>query len=254
MNMSRKAISVLIKVNDYSCANCTKETEQSNTQSNQDDMHNLTDIIEDPEENIKASDIVIEKYDNMIFNLIRFQNNRKDEELNEITNDVPKCNYLTTGEFSQTFRNKDNKTFSILNANVRSINKNFEKLKECMIKSTNHSFTVIGLSETHLKEPPSDYYHLDGYNMEFTNRVNREKGGVCLYISDEIKYILRKDLICKANENFESCFVDIDNPDTRNTLIKFIDQTNKLIYHREKFCQLQVSFRFLETRALIMLG
>ena len=37
-------------------------------------------------------------------------------------------------------------------------------------------------------------------------------------------------------------------------IIKFIDQTNKLIYHREKFCQLQVSFRFLETRALVMLG
>ena len=37
-------------------------------------------------------------------------------------------------------------------------------------------------------------------------------------------------------------------------IIKFIDQTNKLIYHREKFSQLQVSFRFLETRALVMLG
>ena len=29
---------------------------------------------------------------------------------------------------------------------------------------------------------------------------------------------MRNDL-CKANENFESCFVEIDNPDTRNTLI-----------------------------------
>ena len=42
MNMSRKAISVL-KVNDYSCAKCTKESEQSNTQSNYV-MHNLTDL------------------------------------------------------------------------------------------------------------------------------------------------------------------------------------------------------------------
>ena len=48
---------------------------------------------EDPEENIKASDIFIDKCDNMIFNPIRFQNNRKDEELNKITNDVSKCNY-----------------------------------------------------------------------------------------------------------------------------------------------------------------
>ena len=55
-------------------------------------------------------------------------------------------------------------------------------------------------------------------DKEFTNRVHRKKGGVCLYISDEIKNTLRKDL-CKANENFESCFVEIDNPDTWNTQV-----------------------------------
>ena len=41
---------------------------------------------------------------------------------------------------------------------------------------------------------------------------------------------------------------------TFSDIMKFIDQINKLIYHREKFCQLQASFRFLETRALVMLG
>ena len=66
--------------------------------------------------------------------------------------------------------------------------------------------------------------------MEFTNRVNREKGGVCLYISDEIKYTLRKDL-CKANENFESCFVKIDNPDSRNTLIGVVYRSHTAIDH-----------------------
>ena len=66
--------------------------------------------------------------------------------------------------------------------------------------------------------------------MELTNRVNREKGGVCLYISDEIKYTLRKDL-CKANENFESCFVEIGNPDTRNTLIGVYYRSHTAIDH-----------------------
>ena len=50
------------------------------------------------------------------------------------------------------------------------------------------------------------------------------------YISDEIKYTLRKDL-CKANENFESCFVEIDNPDTRNTLIGVVYRSHTAIDH-----------------------
>ena len=68
----------------------------------------------------------------MILNPIKFQNKKKDEELHEITNDIPKCNYMTPWR-------------------------------------------------------------------------------ICLYISDAIKCTLRKDL-CEANENFESCFVEIDNP------------------------------------------
>lgn len=72
---------------------------------------------------------------------------------------------------------------TFLNANIRSISKNFDKLKNC-IKSTNHDFTIIGLSETHLKEKPHDFYNLPGYNMEYVNRVGRNKGGVCMYISN----------------------------------------------------------------------
>ena len=45
----------------------------------QEDVHDLAGIIEDSEKNMKVSDIVIDKYDDMIFNPIRFQNKRKDE-------------------------------------------------------------------------------------------------------------------------------------------------------------------------------
>ena len=103
---------------------CTKGKRTIKYSINPDDMHDLTDIIEDSGKIITASDIDIKKYKNLIFNPIRFQNSRKDEELNETTNDVPKCNYLIPGEFSRKFRNDDNETLSISNANVRSINKN----------------------------------------------------------------------------------------------------------------------------------
>ena len=50
------------------------------------------------------------------------------------------------------------------------------------IKTLDHKLTAIGLSETHLKDKPLEYYHLPGYNLEYMNRVGREKGGVGLYI------------------------------------------------------------------------
>ena len=39
-----------------------------------------------------------------------------------------------------------------------SLNKNFDKLNQCL-KRLNHKFTVIGLTETHLKDKPHDYYN-----------------------------------------------------------------------------------------------
>ena len=66
--------------------------------------------------------------------------------------------------------------------------------------------------------------------MEFTNRIDREKGGVCLYISDSIKYKLRKDL-CVANANFESCFVEIQHHDKRNSIVGVIYRAHTSIDH-----------------------
>ena len=55
-----------------------------------------------------------------------------------------------------------------------------------------------------MKSKPTDYYNIPGYNIEYTNRIGQEKGGVCLFISDKVKYTLRSD-ICIANNSFESC-------------------------------------------------
>ena len=92
-----------------------------------------------------------------------------------------------------------------------------EKLKEC-IKTLSKDFSIIGLSKTHLKEKPNDFYNLSGYNIEYMNRVGREKGGVCMYVSDKINYKLRKDL-CHANSNYESCFIEIECNNAKNIIV-----------------------------------
>ena len=51
-------------------------------------------------------------------------------------------------------------------------------------------FCIVGLSETHLKDKPNDFYSLSVYNF-----IGRGKGGVCIYIDDKIKYILRTNYV-----------------------------------------------------------
>ena len=54
--------------------------------------------------------------------------------------------------------------------------------------------------------------------MEFVNRVGREKGGVCIYVTNKVKYKTRKDL-CIANANYESCFIEIERKNAKNILV-----------------------------------
>ena len=121
-----------------------------------------------------VSDVDLEeKFKNMSFNPLRYESIDK----NEISNDCHyhECSYIIPDRFKSIMPLR-NSTFTCLNVNIRSVSKNFDKLKECL-KLTNH---VIGLSETHFKEKSHEYYNLPGYKMEFVNRVGREKGGVCM--------------------------------------------------------------------------
>ena len=227
MNMSRKAISLLEK-DKYVCINCSDKNHEETSSHIQNDTNVKDANIEYPlEENDLVSDIEIDKYDSMVFNPVRFQSTTKDEIPHEMSH-IPKCNYITPVDFKIKYENNE-PTFSIFNANIRSINKNFDKLTECL-KALDHKFSIIGLSETHLKDSPLEYYNLDGYNMEFTNRSDREKGGVCLYISDSIKYKLREDL-CIANANFESCFIEIQHQHKRNSIVGVIYRAHTEIDH-----------------------
>ena len=88
-----------------------------------------------------------------------------------------------------------------------SLSKNLDSLKAC-IKKVNKEFT--GISKTHLKDKPNDYLNLPRYNIECANGIGQEKGGVCMFISDKVKYKLMKDL-CHAIINFESCLTEIES-------------------------------------------
>jgi len=173
---------------------------------------------ESPEFNV--TEINLEKYDKMIFNPLRFDcnsiNNKYNDVVTEIDDATHDCKYMTPDQFCSESSGSSGK-LNFLNVNIRSLSKNFDKLKECL-QTTNCNFSVIGISETHLREKPSDYYNINGYKVEYTNRIGREKGGVCLYVSDKLKYKVRKDL-SHANENYESCFIEIESHSHKNIIV-----------------------------------
>jgi len=157
----------------------------------------------------------------MAFNPIRFEISPMGKS--DTTNELHECTYVTPNQCSLP---KDDK-LNFMNVNIRSLSKKFEKLEEC-IKLLNHDLTVIGVSETHLKENPEKKFHLPGYKLECVHRVGRQKGGVCMYISDKIKYKLRKDF-CNANSNYESCFIEIENMKTKNAIVGVIYRAHTAI-------------------------
>jgi hypothetical protein len=198
---------------EWICSNCIK-TSTADLQSDiEDDIQIRNDI---PQLNVTEVDL--QKYDKMIFNPLRFDNDLTDTNYSDITNNAGShvCSYSTPEQFCSDINTNHGK-FNVLNLNIRSLSKNFEKLKEC-IKNLDCEFTVIGISETHLKDKPHNYYNLPGYKIEYMNRIGREKGGVCMYVSEKVKYKLRKDL-CHATSNFESCFIEIENVNKKNIAI-----------------------------------
>ena len=190
-----------LNTKEWVCANCK---EDNHTASDSDIDNEVHDLNESPE--FDVTKVNLQKYDDMIFNPLRFDNNSTSKVFNDISNDnIHKCYYSTPEEFRLGTCGKMN----FLNANIRSLSKNLDSLKEC-IKTLDCNFDVIGISESHLKDKPKSTDNIDGFSIEYMNRINKDKGGVCMYISEEIKYKLRIDL-SKANSSYESCFIEIEN-------------------------------------------
>ena len=169
---------------EWECSNCRKD-EHETVENNIHDINNLN-------ENWNIVDVDLNKYEKMAFDPLRYESTTKESDLgNENLSNV-KCKYVTNVQLNQMLSNQ-NDSLTLLNANIRSIGKKLDILRMCL-KTLDHKFTAIGLSETHLKVKPLEYYHQPGYNFEYMNRVGREKGGVGLFVSNDVKYKVRQDL------------------------------------------------------------
>lgn len=125
-------------------------------------------------------------------------------------NSLNNCDYYQEDSFNRKIDNLKigPGSFSMFHVNIRSIPKNLNNLL-CYLETLSHKFTVIGLSESWLKEENFELFNIPGYNAEHNYRPIRAGGGVSMYINEDVEYSVRSDL-CLMNSYIECVFIEID--------------------------------------------
>lgn len=123
---------------------------------------------------------------------------------------VHSCNYYLEESLNDKLEKNDIKlnALSMIHINIRSVNKNLGSFLD-YIENLDHEFTVLGFSETWLKEWNKDRHNIPGYNSEHNIRPVKGGGGVSIYIQDSVEYSTRTDLSYQNNV-IESVFIEIE--------------------------------------------
>ena len=106
----------------------------------------------------------------------------------------------------------DNCTFRT--SNIRGIATNLDTFK-FLLNKLDHSFSIIGLTETWLKPHNVDCFSIKGYSHEYNLRPNRVGGGISFFISIKLMYSRRNDI--QFNPLFNSIIIDIERSELRST-------------------------------------
>ena len=128
------------------------------------------------------------------------------------------CKYYMDTQLSYKITNQNG--FSIIHFNCRSMNANFSKLENCL-HGIGHKFDVIAVSETWL-DKNSGNYTLEGYEFQHQNRLNKNGGGVALYINKRLNFKVIKEATTSIDDSLECLTVEIILKDSKNIIVSCI--------------------------------
>jgi len=139
------------------------------------------------------------------------------------------CEYVTPDQFCETV-DKGDCNFSLFCINCQSLNAHLDDLKSllCNISSTEFHFDIIGLTEI-FKIHDNINYNIHGYHpLQYNTRPQNSggKGGVGIYINDNIYFNKRDDLSVFIPHVFESIFVEIKTKAKEYVVIGIIYRPN----------------------------
>ena len=114
-----------------------------------------------------------------------------DPDAHYLSANKPISHYYTENEFNNIPNLKNKLTF--FNTNIRSIPKNFDKLKYFLFE-LNHNFSIISISETWLKQYNKDNYNLKGYSHISKIRPKKSGGGTSIFVRSDIKFKIKENI------------------------------------------------------------
>jgi hypothetical protein len=129
-----------------------------------------------------------------------------DTPLNVLSIDSP---YVDIEDIPMGIPLDDAYQYKALHINIHSIPDKIDKLKEMLVKfhDVKIDFDFILLCETFLKDNITNLYNIPGFNLVSKNRQVLTKGGVAIYIKENIGYKLRDDLSLFYEGEFETVFI-----------------------------------------------
>ena len=132
------------------------------------------------------------------------------------------CQYYSIDEFSAANFNPT-RNFSILHYNIHSIQRHIEEF--CIaLEMLDFKFDVICISESKLQKDfdPKISIHIDGYQTPISTPTEGTKGGVLIYVKNNINFKPRPDLNIYKSKELESAFIEIINDKSTNDIVGVI--------------------------------
>ena len=217
LNLTTQEYDVLKNDATWTCINCNSVFFPFNSLVDDREFHiSLSKFFSD------LSDDTIDILTSMVFN--PFEMNDSDYVPNTMDTDpdlnfynelscklMSSSNYFTEDHFNSFIKEKQitENNFSMFHHNCRGLSHNSTELFSLLNSILSHSFSVVGLSETHLTESDHNLYSLNGYTILSNYRTERKCGGVSLFVKSKLSFRDRADLNLMKNE-CETVFIELD--------------------------------------------
>lgn len=118
---------------------------------------------------------------------------------------IPDALYVTSEDVLNKFATiTAADTFSIFHTNCRSLNNHFDDLQYCL-NNTKTTFDIIALTETWTSIDTENNFRINGYKEILKSR-NSHGGGVGLYCTDSLNFVVREDLL-PQNDDYAECAI-----------------------------------------------
>ena len=137
-------------------------------------------------------------FDNIATNVITNNLDELNLEFNthDETGHIESSPYYTEASFKQHAATLGKDELFFLHLNIRSANRNFEKLRLFLEYTELQTAPIIALSETWFTDTSTSgtVASLPNYNVATNNRMNKVGGGVAIYIPCSYDYVIKEEM------------------------------------------------------------